>query len=131
METNWSNISEPEKSPNDNRTLGLVILGLGLALAAWVVSIIYLLINGDGSREIINNLVPMESITITITSSSERMIVPESFFYVVGLFFCVLLLAICGSIGKALIAHGVRMLQPDIQGGLEKLRKEVLRQRRP
>ena len=119
MDANWSNISEPDKPPNNTRTFGMVILGLGLALAGWVVTIIYRLITGDGTIEIISNLIPMESIEITIKASSEAMVVPESFFYVVGLFFCVLLLAICGGIAKVLIANGVKMLQPDIQSDLD------------
>jgi hypothetical protein len=106
----------------------MVLLGLGLALAGWVVSIIYRLIAGDGTREIISNLIPMESILITIKASSEAMVVPDSFHYVVGLFLCALLLAICGGIAKVLIANGVKMLQPDIQGSLEKLRKDLMEQ---
>jgi len=106
----------------------MVILGLGLVLAGWVVSIIYRLITGDGTREIISNLIPMESILITIKASSEAIVVPDSFYYVVGLFLCVLLLAICGGIAKVLIANGVKMLQPDIQGSLEKLRKDLMEQ---
>ena len=106
----------------------MVILGLGVALAGWVVTIIYRLITGDGSIEIISNLIPMESIEVTIEASSEGMIVPDSFFYVVGLFLCVLLLAICGGIAKVLIANGVKMLQPDVQGSLEHLRKDLIEQ---
>ncbi len=129
MDENWSNIGESEKPSNNTRTIGMVLLGLGVVLAGWVVTIIYRLITGDGTQEIISNLIPMESLTITIKSSSEGMIVPESFFYVVGLFFCVLLLAISGGIAKVLIANGVKMLQPDIYGSIEKLRKEIQEQR--
>jgi hypothetical protein len=68
----------------------------------------------------------MESIEITIKTSSEAMVVPETFFYTVGLFFCVLLLAICGGIAKVLIANGVKMLQPDIQGSLKHFRKDFM-----
>jgi hypothetical protein len=128
MDANWSNIGEPDKPSNKTRTIGMVLLGLGLALAGWVVSIIYSLITGDGTREIISNLIPMESIMITIKASSEAIVVPDSFYYVVGLFLCVLLLAICGGIAKVLIANGVKMLQPDIQGSLEKLRKDLMEQ---
>ena len=128
MDENWSSIGEPEKSSNNTRTIGMVLLGLGVVLAGWVVTIIYRLITGDGTKEIISNLIPMESLTITITTSSEGMVVPESFFYVVGLFFCVCLVAICGSIAKVLIANGVKMLQPDIGGALEKLRKDLMEQ---
>lgn len=106
----------------------MVILGLGVVLAGWVVTIIYRLITGDGTSEIISNLIPMESIEITIKSSSEAMVVPESFFYVVGLFFCVLLMAICGGIEKVSIANGIKMLQPDVQGFLEHLRKDLMEQ---
>lgn len=128
MDANWSNIGEPDKPSNNTRTIGMVLLGLGLALAGWVASIIYRLITGDGTREIIYNLIPMESLTVTIKASSEAMVVPDSFFYMVGLFFCVLLLAICGGIAKVLIANGVKMLQPDIQGSLEHLRKDLTEQ---
>ena len=128
MDENWSNIGEPDKPSNNTRTIGIVLLGLGLALAGWVVTIIYRLISGDGTIEIISNLIPMESIEITIKASSEAMVVPDSFFYVVGLFFCVLLLAICGGIAKVLIASGVKMLQPDIQSGLDKLQKDLMAQ---
>jgi len=86
MDENWSSIGEPEKSSNNTRTIGMVLLGLGVVLAGWVVTIIYRLITGDGTQEIISNLIPMESLTITIRTSSERMVVPESVFYVVGLF---------------------------------------------
>ena len=106
----------------------MVLLGLGLALAGWVVSIIYSLITGDGTREIISNLIPMDSIMISIKASSGAIVVPDSFYYVVGLFLCVLLMAICGGIAKVLIANGVKMLQPDIQGSLEKLRKDLMEQ---
>ena len=128
MDENWSNIGEPDKPSNNTRTIGIVLLGLGLALAGWVVMIIYRLITGDGTIEIISNLIPMESIEITIKASSEAMVVPDSFFYAVGLFFCVLLLAICGGIAKVLIANGAKMLQPDIQSGLDKLQKEFMAQ---
>jgi hypothetical protein len=128
MNENWSNIGEPDKPSNNTRTIGIVLLGLGLALAGWVVTIIYRLITGDGTIEIISNLIPMESIEITIKASSEGMVVPESFFYVAGLFFCVLLLAICGGIAKVLIANGVKMLQPDIYGAMEKLQKDLMEQ---
>jgi hypothetical protein len=126
MDDNWSNSGEPDKPLNNTRTIGMVLLGLGVVLAGWVVTIIYRLITGDETQEIIFNLIPMESLTITITTSSEGMVVPESFFYVVGLFFCVLLLAICGGIAKVLIANGVKMLQPDIQGSLKHFRKDLM-----
>ena len=80
MDTNWSNNGEPDKPSNNTRTIGMVILGLGLALAGWVMSIIYRLITGDGTREIISNLIPMESIMITIKASSEAIVVPNSFY---------------------------------------------------
>lgn len=126
MDDNWSNSGEPDKPSNNTRTIGMVLLGLGVVLAGWVVTIIYRLITGDGTQEIIFNLIPMESLTMTITTSSEGMVVPESLFYVVGLFFCVLLLAICGGIAKVLIANGVKMLQPDIQGSLKYFRKDLM-----
>lgn len=126
MNENWSNSGESDKPANNTRTFGLIILGLGVALAGWVVTIIYRLITGDGTREIVANLIPMESIEITIKTSSEVMIDPETFFFVVGLFFCVLLLAICGGIAKVLIANGAKLLQPDIQSSLEKLRKDLM-----
>jgi hypothetical protein len=126
MDPNWPDITEPDKPANHTRTVGMILLGLGVGLAAWVVSIIYRLITGDGASEIISNLIPMESIEITIKTSSEAMVVPETFFYTVGLFFCVLLLAICGGIAKVLIANGVKMLQPDIQGSLKHFRKDFM-----
>ena len=128
MDENWSNSGEPDKPSNNTRTIGMVLLGLGVALAGWVVTIIYRLITGDGTSEIIFNLIPMESIEITIKTSSEAMVVPETFFFVVGLFFCLLLLAICGGIAKVLIANGVKMLQPDIYGAMEKLQKDLMEQ---
>jgi len=128
MDENWTKYSESDQPPNNARTIGFVLLGLGVLLAGWVVTIIYRLITGDGTSEIISNLIPMESLTITIKTSSEGMIVPESFFYAVGLFFCVLLLAISGGIAKVLIANGVKMLQPDVYGAMEKLRKDLMEQ---
>ncbi|MGE0474951.1 MAG: hypothetical protein AB7P17_15055 [Nitrospirales bacterium] len=104
----------------------MILLGLGVGLAAWVVTIIYQLIRGDGTREIVSNLIPLESITITIKASSEAIIVPDSLYYATGVFFCVLLLAICGGIAKVLIANGVKMMQPDVSGAMEKLRKDLM-----
>ena len=126
MDANWSNIDEPNKPSSNTRTIGMILLGLGAVLAGWVVTIIYRLITGDGTSEIIFNLIPMESIEITIKTSSEAMVVPETFFYVVGLFFCLLLLAICGGIAKVLIANGSKLLQPDIQGSLKHFRKDLM-----
>ena len=80
MDENWSSGGEPDKSSNNTSTIGMVLLGLGVMLAGWVVTIIYRLITGDGTQEIISNLIPMEFLTITITTSSEDMVVPESFF---------------------------------------------------
>jgi len=128
MDENWSTSGEPDKLSDNTRTIGMVILGLGVILAGWVVTIIYRLITGDGTQEIISNLIPMEFLTITIATSSEGMVVPESVFYMVGLFFCVLLLAICGGIAKVLIASGVKMLQSDLQGTLDKFRKDLMEQ---
>ena len=126
MEPNWPNYTEPDKPVNKTRMLGVVLLGLGLLLAGWVVMIIYQLISGEGTKEIVSNLIPTGSITVTIKASSEVLVLPDSFYHVVGLFFCVLLLAICGGIAKVLIANGVKMLQPDIHETLEKLRKDIL-----
>ena len=36
-----------------------------------------------------------------------------------------------GDIAKVLIANGVKMLQPDVQGSLEHLRKDLLEQFNP
>lgn len=129
MDQNWPDIAEPDKPANHTRTVGMILLGLGVGLAAWVVSVIYQLITGDGTREIVSNLIPLESITITIKASSEAIIVPDSFYYVTGIFFCVLLLAICGGIAKVLIANGVKMIQPDVSGAMEKLRKDLMEHR--
>ena len=126
MDTSWPNFTEPDKPVNKTRILGMVLLGLGLLLAGWVVMIVYQLISGEGAKEIVSNLIPTGSITVTIKASSEVLVLPDSFYHVVGLFFCVLLLAICGSIAKVLIANGVKMLQPDIHETLEKLRKDIL-----
>lgn len=123
---NWANSIEPDKSGNHTRTVGMILLGLGVGLAAWVVTIIYQLITGDGTREIVSNLIPLESITITIKASSEAIIVPDSFYYVTGVFFSVLLLAICGGIAKVLIANGVKMIQPDVSGAIDNLRKDLV-----
>ena len=128
MNENWTQYSESDKPSDHSRTVGMVILGLGVVLAGWVVTIIYRLITGEGTQEIISNLIPMESIAITIKTSSDIIVAPDSFYYMVGLFFCVLLLAICGGIAKVLIANGVKMLQPDIQGYLENLRKDLMQQ---
>ena len=128
MDENWSNSGEPDKPSNNTRTIGMVLLALGVVLAGWVVTIIYRLITGDGSSEIISHLIPMESIEITIKTSSEAMVVPETLFYMVGLFFCVLLLAICGGIAKVLITNGVKLIQPDVQGTLEKFQKDLMKQ---
>ena len=126
MNDNWSNGGEMEKSPNDNRTIGLVILGLGVALAGWVVSIIYQLLTGDGAQKIISNLIPLESMQITIQTSSDIIVAPDSFLYMVGLLFCVLLLAICAGLSKVLMAKGAQMLQPDIHRTLEYLRRDLI-----
>ncbi len=104
----------------------MILLGLGVGLAAWVVTIIYQLITGDGTREIVSNLIPLESITITIKASSEAIIVPDSFYYVTGVFFSVLLLTICGGIAKVLIANGVKMIQPDVSGAMDNLRRDLM-----
>jgi hypothetical protein len=80
LNANWSDIGEPDKPANNTSTFGLIILGLGVALAGWIVTIIYRLITGDGTREIVANLIPMESIDITIKTLSEVMIDPETFF---------------------------------------------------
>lgn len=126
MDPNWPDIAEPDKPANHTRTVGMILLGLGVGLAAWVVTIIYQLIRGDNTREIVSNLIPLESITITIKASSEAIIVPDSLYYATGVFFCVLLLAICGGIAKVLIANGVKMMQPDVSGAMEKLRKDLM-----
>jgi hypothetical protein len=86
MDENWSNNWDPDKPSNNTRTIGMVLLGLGVVLAGWVVTIIFRLITGDGTQEIVSNLIQMESLTITITTSSEGMVVPESFFMWWGCF---------------------------------------------
>ena len=136
MDENWPNSGEPDKPLENTRTTPEQHQNNRDGpprpwgdVSRRVVTIIYRLITGDGTQEIVFNLIPMESLTISITTSSEGMVVPESFFYVVGLFFCVLLLAISGGIAKVLIANGTKMHQPDIQGSLEKLRKEIQEQK--
>lgn len=123
---NWPDPAEFARPANHTRTIGMILLGFGVGLAAWVVTIIYQLITGDGTREIVSNLIPLESITITIKASSEAIVVPDSFYYVTGVFFSVLLLAICGGIAKVLIANGVKMMQPDVSGAMDKLRKDLM-----
>ena len=126
MNSNWPNFTEPDKPANKTRLIGMILLGLGLLLGGWVVVIIYQLISGEGTKEIVSNLIPTGSITVTMKASSEVLVLPDSFFHVVGLFFCVLLLAICGGLAKVLIASGVKMLQSDLHDAMDKLRKDIL-----
>ncbi len=124
MDGNWPNSSDSETPSQNSRMVGMVMLGLGLLLGGWVVTIIYRLINGDDTSGIIGNLIPIESLEVMIRSSSDAILLPDSLFYVVGLLTCVLLLWICAGFAKLLISQGSKFLQPDIEEVLKRFPKD-------
>jgi hypothetical protein len=98
---------------------GIIILSMGILLTAWILYTIYQLIQGE------TRILDIGAIDKTITISSETIILPESFFYILGVLILVFLLSICAGLSKVLISSGVRMLKPDYTDTLKETRKEI------
>ena len=66
------------------KIVGIIILSMGILLAAWIFHTIYQLIQGEGKSSIVTRILDIGAIDKTITISSETIILPESFFYILG-----------------------------------------------
>ncbi len=106
------------------KIVGIIILSMGILLAVWIFHTIYQLIQGEGKSSIVTRILDIGVIDKTITISSETIILPESFFYILGVLILVFLLSICAGLSKVLISSGVRMLKPDYIDTLKEIRKE-------
>jgi len=98
---------------------------MGILLAAWILYTIYQLIQDEGKSSIVTRILDIGAIDKTITISSETIILPESFFYILGVLILVFLLSICAGLSKVLISSGVRMLKPDYTDYLKQTKKET------
>jgi hypothetical protein len=105
--------------------VGIIILSMGILLAAWIFHTIYQLIQGEGKSSIVTRILDIGAIDKTITISSETIILPESFFYILGVLILVFLLSICAGLSKILISSGVQMLKPDYTDTLKEISKEI------
>lgn len=126
MDANWTDPSESNKPSQYIPMIGMGLLVVGVIVACWVITMIYALLTGDGTKEMISNLMPLESLTITIKGATETLTIPDSFYYVVGLILTVLLLAISGGIAKSLITNGVKLIQPNLRDATDQIRKDLL-----
>ena len=113
------------KMSSITKILGIIILSMGILLAAWILYTIYQLIQGEGTSSIVTRILDIGAIDKTITLSSETIILPESFFYILGVLILVTLLSICAGLSKVLISSGVQMLKPDYTDTLKERRKET------
>jgi len=113
------------RMPSITKIVGIIILSMGILLAAWVLYTIYQLIQGEGTSSIVTRILDIGAIDKTITISSETIILPESFFYILGVLILVTLLSICAGLSKVLISSGVQMLKPDYTDTLKERRKET------
>jgi hypothetical protein len=107
------------------KIVGIIILSIGILLAAWIFYTIYQLIQGEGKSSIVTRILDIGAIDKTITISSETIILPESFFYILGVLILVFLLSICAGLSKVLISSGVQMLKPDFTDTLKEISKEI------
>ena len=107
------------------KIVGIIILSMGILLAAWILYTIYQLIQDEGKSSIVTRILDIGAIDKTITISSETIILPESFFYILGVLILVFLLSICASLSKVLISSGVQMLKPDYTDTLKETKKET------
>jgi hypothetical protein len=110
---------------NITKIVGIIILSIGILLAAWIFYTIYQLIQGEGKSSIVTRILDIGAIDKTITISSETIILPESFFYILGVLILVFLLSICAGLSKVLISSGVRILKPDFTDTLKEISKEI------
>lgn len=110
---------------NITKIVGIIILSIGILLAAWIFYTIYQLIQGEGKSSIVTRILDIGAIDKTITISSETIILPESFFYILGVLILIFLLSICAGLSKVLISSGVRMLKPDFTDTLKEISKEI------
>ena len=113
------------KMSSITKILGIIILSMGILLAAWILYTIYQLIQGEGTSSIVARILDLGAIDKTITLSSETIILPESFFYILGVLILVTLLSICAGLSKVLISSGVQMLKPDYTDTFKERRKET------
>ena len=113
------------RMPSITKIVGIIILSMGILLAAWILYTIYQLIQGEGTSSIVTRILDIGAIDKTITISSETIILPESFFYILGVLILVSLLSICAGLSKVLISSGVQMLKPDYTDTLKERRKET------
>ena len=113
------------RMPSITKIVGIIILSMGILLAAWILYTIYQLIQGEGTSSIVTRILDIGAIDKTITLSSETIILPESFFYILGVLILVTLLSICAGLSKVLISSGVQMLKPDYTDTLKERRKET------
>ena len=104
---------------------GIIILSMGILLTAWIIYTIFQLIQGEGKSSIVTRILDIGAIDKTITISSETIILPESFFYILGVLILVFLLSICAGLSKVLISSGVQMLKPDYTDTLKEISKEI------
>ena len=113
------------RMPSITKIVGIIILSMGILLAAWILYTIYQLIQGEGTSSIVTRILDIGAIDKTITISSETIILPESFFYILGVLILVSLLSICAGLSKVLISSGVQMLKPDYTDTLKERRKKT------
>ena len=107
------------------KIVGFIILSMGILLAAWILYTIYQLIHNEGESSIVTRILDIGAIDKTIVISSETIILPESFFYILGVLILVFLLSICAGLSKVLISSGVQMLKPDYTDTLKEISKEI------
>lgn len=113
------------RMPSITKIVGIIILSMGILLAAWILYTIYQLIQGEGTSSIVTRILDIGAIDKTITISSETIKLPESFFYILGVLILVSLLSICAGLSKVLISSGVQMLKPDYTDTLKERRKKT------
>jgi hypothetical protein len=104
-------------------SLGILLLTMGIVGVMWTLYSIAYLTTSPHDVQVLAQFTSLDEHATIRISPDATIQLPDGVFYALGFFLYVVMLGIAGSLTKALLSTGTRLLEPDIRSFLSRLRE--------
>lgn len=115
--------TDSDKTPYVRTAIGLLVLTIGIVLAFSIVQEAYRIIHGEGTYGILESTFSADEVERTFKTATHDIQLPQSFYTIIGYLMITLLLSICARIAVAIVSSGAKIIRPDYDEILKRLKK--------
>ena len=112
---------DPEAQSPIRNFFGVCLIVLGVAVAAWLVISVLILISNGEMPGLVLAIVPDPGDVVTIDSPGGEITLPREVFTPIGFLLAIIAYGIVSGVAATLIKGGTSLLQPDLGNVLRRL----------